>query len=584
MSSLTLAEAGPMAVDTATTPVAPGPHPLVSGLTSGVLLWFAFPPADWGWLAWVALVPLFGLIASPRSRLSLYAGAWAGGMAFWLLSIQWVRLTDETAWLAWLAMASALSLWWPGFLALARLAVLRLRIPPMIAAPVLWVGLEFVRAYVLTGFPWYYLAHSQHRALPLIQIADFAGALGLSFLIAVVNAAWVDLLSLHRRDVRPGRTWLTRPVFVRLSVVAVLLAATVGYGAYRLGSARFRPGPRLALVQSNLLQRYKMENKHRDILAVYQRLIDRAVRAAERPDLIVWPETAYPYSFVTLDPALKSDAFERQARQLSAESTPQDWLSKMEAVSNQLHTWTDQLKVPMMVGSLTYDFHGDGLSKFNSAILFQPGAAAIQSYHKLHLVPFGEYVPLIETFPWLTVLTPYHGPDAIIPSLSFGRTPVRFTLGPYRLAVAICFEDTVPQVVRRSFDGKAGEGQPDILLNLSNDGWFRDSSEHDMHLAVSIFRAVENRVPLARAVNTGISAFIDGNGRVLAEQPKLQEGILARIVPLDDRVSLYSSWGDWVGLSCLAATLALLVLAALQPWLRASPPMNLRSEDAEIVS
>ena len=107
--------------------------------------------------------------------------------------------------------------------------------------------------------------------------------------------------------------------------------------------------------------------------------------------------------------------------------------------------------------------------------------------------------------------------------------------------------------------------QPDILLNLSNDGWFHGSSEHDMHLAVSIFRAVENRVPLARAVNTGISALIDGNGRVLASLPKLKEGILARNIPLDDRVSLYSTWGDWVGILCLAATVALFPLAGLQP-------------------
>src|SRR5258707_6239091 len=114
MTSLTLAEAGPMAVDSAPTTPAPGPHPLVSGVASGALLWFAFPPADWGWLAWVALAPLFGLIVSPRSRGALYGGAWLGGFLFWLLSIQWVRLTDESAWLAWVAMALTLSLWWPG--------------------------------------------------------------------------------------------------------------------------------------------------------------------------------------------------------------------------------------------------------------------------------------------------------------------------------------------------------------------------------------------------------------------------------------------------------------------------------------
>jgi apolipoprotein N-acyltransferase len=550
---------------------APGPHPLASGLASGVLLWLAFPPADWGWLAWVALAPLFGLIVSLRPRRALYGGAWAGGFVFWLLSIRWVRLTDDGAWVAWVAMASTLSLWWPAFLALTRLAVLRLHLPPMVAAPVLWVGLEYVRAYFLTGFPWYYLAHSQHNALPLIQIADFAGALGLSFVIAVVNAAWVDLVSLARLGPTPGGPRLPRPIGVRLVILGVLLASTLGYGAYRLTSARFRPGPRLALIQSNLIQRYKMKGEPGQLLNIYYHLVERAAGAEPRPDLIIWPETSYPYSFVRVDPSLGHDDFDRQAKQVSSETTTRFWSSKMEAVSNQLHDWTDRSRVPMLVGTLTYDFHRDGLAKYNSAILFEPGTRTIQSYHKLHLVPFGEYVPLIETFPWLTALTPYHGPDAVVPSLSFGRTPVWFNLGPYRLAAAICFEDTVPQVVRRFFASPDGGRQPDILLNLSNDGWFHGSEEHDMHLAVSIFRAVENRVPLARTVNTGISAFIDGNGRVFAALPKLQEGILARTVPLDDRISLYSSWGDWVGLTCLAATLALFPLAWLQSFLRRKP-------------
>jgi apolipoprotein N-acyltransferase len=558
MSSSALSRAGVVEEPMRVAAFGASPHPLVSGLVSGVLLWFAFPPADWSWLAWIALVPLLQLVSSRASRRSVYLGAWAGGFVFWMLAIQWVRLTDESAWVAWVAMALALSAWWPGFLVLARLAVLRLRIPLMVAAPVLWVGLEYVRAYVLTGFPWYYLAHSQHNTLAMIQIADFAGALGLSVVIVVVNAGLLDLWGWFVE--RPRSPGFPRGLVFRLAFSGVLLAATALYGTYRLGSAAFRPGPRLALIQSSLIQRYKMHGDKAQNLAVYQGLVERAAGAADRPDLIIWPETSYPYGFVTVDPGLARDVFAEQARQLLARSTVSDWLSQMEALSKHLHSWTDQLKVPMLVGSLTYDFHRDGLGKYNSAILFEPGKPAIQVYHKLHLVPFGEYVPLIETLPWLTALTPYHGPDAVVPSLSFGKEPAWFTLGPYRLAAAICFEDTVPHVVRRFFDRGAGS-PPDVLLNLSNDGWFHGSSEHDMHLAVSVFRAVENRVPLARAVNTGISAIIDGNGRILAALPKLKEGVVARTVPLDDRVSIYSAWGDWVGCLCLVATVALFPLS-----------------------
>ncbi len=149
---------------------------------------------------------LFMLVGSHRSRFSIYFGAWTGGMLFWTLSIQWVRLTDSDAWLAWLVMALVLSVWWPGFLLLTRFSVLRLRIPLMVAGPAIWVGLEFVRAHILTGFPWYYLAHTQHRTLPLIQIADTTGALGVSVLIALVNAWLVDLRTLPSSRQRPEGT------------------------------------------------------------------------------------------------------------------------------------------------------------------------------------------------------------------------------------------------------------------------------------------------------------------------------------------------------------------------------------------
>ena len=186
-------------------------HPVAMGLISAVLLWSTFPPAEWWWLAWVALVPLFLLVRSERSRPSIYLGAWVGGFAFWLLAIQWVRFTDDSAWLGWVVMALALSFWWPAFLLLARLAVRRLRLPMMVAAPVVWVGLEYVRAYVLTGFPWYYLAHSHYRVVNLIQIADVTGALGISFLIAMANAWWVDLVTLPLLRPTPAGPRLTRP-------------------------------------------------------------------------------------------------------------------------------------------------------------------------------------------------------------------------------------------------------------------------------------------------------------------------------------------------------------------------------------
>ncbi len=226
-------------------------------------------------------------------------------------------------------------------------------------------------------------------------------------------------------------------------------------------------------------------------------------------------------------------------------------------------------KVPMMLGATIYEFKKTGYSKFNAAILLRP-ELSVQIYHKLHLVPFGEYVPLVKALPWLIRLTPFSGTR--VHFLDHGEKPAWFDLGKYRLAAAICFEDTVPQVVRRFFAEAPDGRQPDILINLSNDGWFHQTSEHEMHLAVSTFRCIENRVPLARAVNTGISAMVDGNGRILKSLAKLKEGVLIETTPLDDRVSLYSAWGDWLGLFCLAATIGLLVLGTFSPRHRKTDP------------
>jgi apolipoprotein N-acyltransferase len=234
----------------------------------------------------------------------------------------------------------------------------------------------------------------------------------------------------------------------------------------------------------------------------------------------------------------------------------------MESIVADLHTWTDRAKAPMLVGTTFYDHRKTALDRYNSAILFLPNVRAIHVYHKMHLVPFAEYFPLIETVPWLAALTPYA--EEKLQSLSFGRKPLAIPLGPYRLAISICFEDTIPHVIRESFANADPSLQPDVLINLSNDGWFHGSAELDMHLASGVFRAIENRVPLARAVNTGLSALVDGNGEIRESLAKETKGVLSVTVPLDRRTSYYSRWGDWLGLSCLAISIGLVPMAALR--------------------
>ncbi len=515
-------------------------HPALSAVASAVGLWFSFAPAEWSWLAWVSLVPLFRLVTNHASPSRNYLGAWMGGLVFWLLCLQWIRAIDPAAWAGWLVMAAVLSLGWPLFLWLARRAV-SLGVSPLLAAPIAWVGLESLRTHILSGFPWYFLAHSQYRIAPLIQVADFAGSLGLSFLIATVNALICDLMS---------RTTLrSRDVAIRSGVVGLAVVFTLGYGVFRLSTAQFRPGPRITLLQSNLLQRMKSDQSADEILGIFRGLMDQAAREGPPADLIVWPETAYPYSFIDIDHKLGSEEVAK-AFATAKKHASDEWVRIHDIVTEHVRSISTSYHVPMLIGTPADRFDSRGVSRTNSAVLVMPDAKArLRTYQKIQLVPFGEYIPLIELFPFLTALTPY--PAGGIPSLAPGQSPAWFDLGPYRYSPLICFEDTIPHLVRRSFSEAPDGRQPDLLVNLTNDGWFRNTSEQQIHLAVSIFRAVENRVPMARAVNTGISAIIDGNGSIVASLPADKSSQLTAIAPLDDRTALYSVVGDWVGWSCM---------------------------------
>jgi apolipoprotein N-acyltransferase len=541
----------------------PADYRLWAGIVSGLLLWSTFPPVEWHWLAWLALVPLFWLSVQAGSRWRIYLSAWTGGLAFWIPALQWIRHADSSAVLAWLVMALIFSFWWPVFILVVRIAVFRLRVPLILAAPIIWVGLEYSRAFILSGFPWYQLAHSQYRIAYLIQIADVTGSLGLSLLIATVNALIVDLSTLPLIRTTKGGSRVTRRQMLRLWSVAFLIGATLTYGSIRIKTSQFRNGPRLALLQSNIPQKLKSGGRFNKILEEFKHLVEVAVRAPQRPDLLVWPETSYPQGLVSIKPDVSSDTLLNQIQSVPMDEpmTVQDWIKRGTFHSDLLHAWSDSVQVPMLVGCLEYDHNPDGLRKYNSAFLFEPMVGAVQVYHKIHLVPFGEYIPFLETLPWLLNFTPYH--DGYIPGLTFGSEFNQLEVNGYRLAVAICFEDTVPHLVRQFFRSPAPRQQPDVLINLSNDGWFQGSSELEMHLAVSVFRTVENRVPLARAVNTGVTALIDGNGQIRERLPKLTSNVLSATIPLDDRTSFFSRHGDWVGLGCLSVSIGLLILGPI---------------------
>jgi apolipoprotein N-acyltransferase len=488
------------------------------------------------------------------------------------LSVEWVRRIFPSAWAAWLFLATFLALYWPVFLWLARIGVNRFRVPLVVAAPIVWVALEYTRAYFLGGFPWYFAGHTQAEWLQLAQFIDTTGVWGLSLLVVAVNAFVVDLVTkpaLKRTPRGPRVTWyLAR----RVLVLGLWIVAALVYGGIRLGqSDSFRTGPKLALIQTNFPQGKPERPTVDQLFASYRQLLDEALR--EKPDAIIWPETSYPFGLITIDPRLGPNELEKEAKAIDPESTAADWLQGRGEVQRQLQDWTNYAGIPSVFGQVSYHFLAGGSHKYNSAVLVHPiegEPATVHEnpswpiYHKMHLVPFGEYIPFLKFLPFLAALSPYQG--GTLPSLSPGPGPVRFDLAGAVAAPIICFEDTIPHVVRRYWTD--GGQQPELLLNLTNDGWYEDSAEHEVHLLVAALRSIELRTPMVRAVNTGISAVIDGNGHITARLPIVTPGALVAMTPLDDRQSLYSQWGDWLPLTCFAIVIGWVPLS----WTRIGRP------------
>lgn len=581
--------------------------PLWMALASGVALWTCFPPVDCGPLAWVALVPLLLVVRMPRPTRKMYLYTALGGWLFALMTLQWMRLGDPSMYLAWGALAFYVGLYFPVFVGLTRVAVHRAGLPLVVSAPLVWVGLEFVRAYVMTGFSWYYLGHSQYRWTSLLQISDLVGAYGVSFLVMMGNACIAELIPaglFQKVRLLPQASsvetvLLNQPLRHRSIVVTATvlsLVATLVYGSWRRSQADFQPGPRVGLVQGNFPSSVKHDDDQTvKIWRTHQALTGLATR--HQAEVIVWPESMFRWPYPIVDPTMTDE----ELRALHPDLTEEFW--KNGKAEESLVDMTEGSRAGMIIGADTMIGDKAGMRVYNSALFFEPTRKLVGRYDKLHRVPFGEYVPLKEILPFLAELTPAAGGVG----LSAGESVHVFQHGDHRLVPLICFEDTVPHLVRGAVAATRDASGKDIdcLVNLTNDGWFHGSSELDQHLITASFRCIETRVPMVRAVNTGISAFIDGDGVVrepslfldfdaLMKRPagsgkidptaaiptradartsmrdpktgayyKQLNAVLVSEIPLDSRTSLYVRWGDWFAAGCLAFTTGMLGLGLL---------------------
>ena len=558
-------------------------------LISLALLWLSFTPVELSPLAWVALVPLCQLLrlrTLPRRCLFLVwlvAVIWAGA------TLQWMRLGHPAMFLALAALSVYVGLYIPAFVWIGRRCIAQ-RLPLWLAVPIVWTALEFIRAYLLTGFSWYYLGHTQYRWISLIQISDVVGAYGVTFVIAMVSASLAEQvpsrwLSQWNLDAAESTIAASRwPLLFSLAVVGLCCL----YGVIRIQQAPAgeRPaGPAFALIQGN----FTPEVKHDGSLIMSRfRVHDALMRSsvALQPDFIVWPETMFSWPERNVATGVTDDDILSQIpadvlRDYGNEALLLVEPFRDQEVQKRLADDARACGAAIVMGLEAMVAQKDDLKTYNAAAFARPDIGYAGRYDKIHRVLFGEFIPLKDLFPWLANLTPFganFGIDA-------GTEIKLFEYNGYRIAPMICFEDTVPHLVRRMASQTDAEGHKcDVLVNLTNDAWFHGSSELDQHLITAAFRCVETRTPLVRSVNGGISAFIDGNGRVREPDqilvmkepfdgltPELSRvegmrdpdsgswrrqfsGIVFGQVPLDPRSSSYLRFGDWFAGLCLLIT------------------------------
>ncbi|WP_437202497.1 apolipoprotein N-acyltransferase [Planctomicrobium sp. SH664] len=556
---------------------------LVLSLLSGLLMWAAFTPLDWGPLGWVCLVPMLLLVRLEQRTRWMYRNLYNAGLIFWLVTLQWMRLGDPTMYFALFALAAYLAFYWPIFIGVTRLAVHRLNLPMILVVPVFWTGLEYLRAHLMTGFAWYFLGHTQYRWVSLIQVSDLVGAYGVSFVVAAANAglaqlipfqwlrpldlAWPNEVEKQRQAEALRSPW-------RVAIIpVVLVGACVAYGVVRRGHEPFPLGPRVALIQGNFpASVHDDRDRWVEIYSTHQQLTAKAVLL--QPDLVVWPEGMFRYPMWQHAEGMTHE----QLAELDPGIPPMVWSSR--DAQKKLADLAEMANAALIVGISIFDAVPGSYGIYNSAAFVQPGSGVTDHYDKMHRVPFGEYIPLKDWFPFLQAATPYRGNFGI----DAGSEAHLFRYKDWQFIPLICFEDTVPHLVRKIVKSAEDDSeQTQVLVNVTNDGWFHGSSELEQHLITAAFRCVETRTPLVRAVNTGISAIIDGDGVVrepekfidldaqrAGETPresmrdprtgkfhKQLNCALVADVPLDPRRSLYLRGGDWFAAACLVAFCAL---------------------------
>jgi apolipoprotein N-acyltransferase len=478
---------------------------IVLAILSGVLGFLAFPPFSYDVLAWVYLVPLLFAIKDSGPRQKFFLG-YITGLIFFGSVLYWLNNVSIPGTII---LTLVLALFYGIFSMIAGSLMSNSR--RLYILPFLWVVLEFLRGNLLSGFPWALIGLSQYTNIVLIQISNLTGVYGVSFIITLFNIAAFDYVTHGRKK-----------IYGMMAALFLILAALI-YGNYIINAPVTERQIKLGVVQGNIPQTSKWDGEHNDfIINEYSDLTEQC--AEGKPGLIIWPETAYPY------------------------------LIDINNRATEIETLTSLIDIPILAGVV----YREDNKYYNSAVLFEKERIdEATRYDKKHLVPFGEYIPFEKLIAFLRavidkpigdyakgdeyVLFRFRNPSSRIEE---DGTITRIT-GFYKFSVLICFEDIFAYISRDCVNKGA-----DFLVNMTNDAWFGKTDEARQHLQASVFRAVENHVPVIRAANTGISCFIDPVGRITSRIEENGQDIMVKGYLIDHvnvqggRKTFYTRYGD----------------------------------------
>ncbi|HEY2905061.1 MAG TPA: apolipoprotein N-acyltransferase [Vicinamibacterales bacterium] len=515
---------------------------------SGALLALSFPKFGHPAIGWIALAPLLVALASARTMLRAFAlGLVAGGIYFtgtlyWITRVMmvygglqvWVAVLVNAALIAYLALFPAV------FAMVMRRLLAASGRTAMLAAPFVWTATELGRTHLFTGFPWVLLGYSQVTVLPIAQLASLVGVFGVSALVAATSAS----LAFAATDVASGfsRTFTVArwTPYLPFATVAAIIVVVAGWGSIRVKRSELtRQGDvvRIGLVQGNVEQSEREDAARQPaIFQSYLRMTRQAI--GEGAELVLWPESSTPFYFEEDRPG--ADQVRRLAR---------------------------QAHVPILLGSDQIDWgtkNGQRVPTkyYNSAFLVRADGTTAGFYRKMHLVPFGEYVPLKQLFffaaPLVQAVSDFSpGESAALLEVKVGRSPTTADAeATHLMSTAICYEIVYPDLVRQFV--VAGS---ELLSTITNDAWFGKTSAPYQHFAQASMRAIEEGRYLVRSANTGISGMVDPYGRVLIETRLYESAVVVGEVRFLTAATVYSRLGDVFAYASVVLTLALLIVA-----------------------